>query len=126
MRCIQPDGTGTDLGTIDLSQDMFDVLQDIYAAGSSPNVEMVRVLREHYHVRFDVHMHRARLEWYDDYDREYGHRPPSWPSVCLIGDIIATERASRERVRKRAGPTGRPDIGSKAARTAARIVKRAA
>ena len=140
MRCVQPDGTGTDLGMIDLSQDMSVVLQSLYAAGASPDVDMVRMLRQHFHVRFDVHTHRARLKVFRSRLTSWGRTtqeglpsirvgalPPSGPvSGYFIDEVIATERASLKRVRARAGPTGRPNIGSKVARAAARIAMRAA
>jgi len=125
MRCIQPDGTGTDLGTIDLSQDMFAVLRDLHAAGASPDVNMVRTLRQHFHVRFDVHTHRARLDAYR-VAVHYGAFNLLDELGFLVDEVIATERASLKRVRARASPTGRPNIGSKAARAAARVAKRAA
>ena len=150
MRYVSPDGTGTDLGIIDLSRDMFAVLSNLFAAGASPDVEMVRTLRQQFHVRFDVYTHcarldAARLERTSDFaaklrtqdeasictackvlaafaeDKETVHNGVKW----LIDELIAFERASRKRVRVRAGPTGRPNIGSKRAREAARA-KRAA
>ena len=140
MRCVQPDGTGTDLGMIDLSQDMSVVLQSLYAAGASPDVDMVRMLRQHFHVRFDVHTHRARLKVFRSRLTSWGRTtqeglpsirvgalPPNGPvSGYFIDEVIATERASLKRVRARAGPTGRLNIGSKVARAAARIAMRAA
>ena len=144
MRYIQPDGTGKDLGMVDLSQDMYAVLQDLQAAGISPSVETVRTLRQHFHVRFDVHAHRVRLDTLRSrlaslgrsilVSRANGIESARLESISdghisvrhyLLDEVIATERASLKRVRARAGPTGQPNIGSKAARAAARIAKRA-
>ena len=151
MRYVSPDGTGTDLGIIDLSRDMFAVLRDLNAAGASPDIEMVRTLRQRFHVRFDVYTHRARLDaarlnrptpqqfmvtkLRDTHDdtvlRHLTSCLASGVKYCaefvawVIDEVVASERASRKRVRVRAGPTGRPNIGSKRAREAARA-KRAA
>ena len=119
---------------------MFAVLQDLQAAGASPDVDMVRTLRQHFHVRFDVHAHRARLDAFRAVAANLRHlfqgitctrylldgslAPKG--SGYLVDEVIATERTSLKRVRARASPTGRPNIGSKAARAAARVAKRAA
>ena len=41
---------------------MFAVLKDLSAAGAALDVAMVRTLRERFHVRFDAHAHRTRLD----------------------------------------------------------------
>ena len=150
MRYVSPDGTGTDLGIIDLSRDMFAVLRDLNAAGASPDIDMVRKLRQHFHVRFDVYTHRARLDAarlalphpHAVHLKRCNNDDASIRSLHVflaesqklsrddavawcLDEIIAVERATRKRVRVRAGPTGRPNIGSKRARQAARA-KRAA
>jgi hypothetical protein len=97
--------------------EMHDVLCLLHASGSCVDVATVRLLRQRFGVRFDMHAYLVRQAAYAD--------PVGWnvdlttagnAQAFAVDAVIAEERATRERWRGRRKPTGRPDIGSKEAR----------
>ena len=101
------------VGDVDLTQDMFIVLSAVASTGVDVDTHLVSELRA-LHVPFDAQAHRTRLNAL----RLQSRYTIVELEAMRVDELIAAERASRVRVRGRKAPTGRPDIGSKAARQA--------
>ena len=99
-----------------VSQDMHVVLCRLHAAGSPIDVHLVRRLREIHRIRFDVHAHYERKASYAGLNL----CEPVHAHASFVDGVIAEERATRARRRGRRSPTGRPNVGSMAARASKR------
>ena len=115
LRYKDANGSYLDMSNVDLTQDMSVILAQMSAAGIELVTSLVSELRA-LHVPFDVQAHHTRV------DASRSHiGVPTEDEFCImrIDELIVAERTSRVRVRGRRAPTGRPNIGSKAARQAA-------
>jgi hypothetical protein len=113
IRCAGTDGLPVSV-SVSLTQDMAVVLCQISSAGAALDAAMVRELRA-LHVPFDVQAHCERLQ---AARLHVGVPAPDEWLAMRVDELIAAEHASHLRTRSRRTPTGRPNIGSKAARQA--------
>jgi len=116
LRLIAANGAYVDLEKLDLTQDLFLVLCAISGTGIDLELGFIHQLRS-MGVSFDARAHHAR-----QVARHLHVGIPTPIELCKMraDELIAAAREARVQTRGRRQPTGRPNIGSKAARNAMR------
>jgi len=116
LRLIAANGAYVDLEKLDLTQDLFLVLCAISGTGIDLELGFIHKLRS-MGVSFDARAHHAR-----QVARHLHVSIPTPIELCKMraDELIAAAREARVQTRGRRQPTGRPNIGSKAARNAMR------
>jgi len=116
LRLIAANGAYVDLEKLDLTQDLFLVLCAISGTGIDLELGFIHKLRS-MGVSFDARAHHAR-----QVARHLHVGIPTPIELCKMraDELIAAAREARVQTRGRRQPTGRPNIGSKAARNAMR------